>query len=246
MMMFSNHKQSSVFNFSSAIETIPPGAQTTATSLTPTALADPWQQSHWAQTRSLSRITTSSDRSASLPADVADNTLATARNLGVVNGSLTVRDFVGNSDPSDFYRFQIAASSNLSLRLTGLSADADLYLIQDANHNGIVDRGEVLSYSIASGSNPEAIDLTGLAAGSYAIAVVQYQGDTNYLLRIRGTPGGAGGTLSTAANFGILTGQRSTSAFVSSTNPQAFYRFELNATSSLNLTLDGLSADADL
>ncbi len=244
--MFSNHKQSSVFNFSSAIETIPPGAQTTATSLTPTALADPWQQSHWAQTRSLSRITTSSDRSASLPADVADNTLATARNLGVVNGSLTVRDFVGNSDPSDFYRFQIAASSNLSLRLTGLSADADLYLIQDANHNGIVDRGEVLSYSIASGSNPEAIDLTGLAAGSYAIAVVQYQGDTNYQLGITATPGGAGGTLSTAANFGILTGQRSTSAFVSSTNPQAFYRFELNATSSLNLTLDGLSADADL
>jgi|GEM_PF-667034 len=181
-----------------------------------------------------------------LTADAAGNTLADARNLGVLSGSGAVRDFVGTSDPNDSYTFQLNTSSNLSLRLTGLSADADIYLIQDANHNNIVDRGELLSYSVAAGTNPEAIDLTGLAAGNYAIQVVQYQGNTNYQLGIAATPSGAGSTLSTAANFGVLTGQRSTTDFVTNSNPQAFYQFQLNATSNLNLTLNGLSADADL
>ena len=242
--MFSQTPRSNAFPFPRSNGTALLDTQTTASIVATTALTDPLQTD-------LTLARTSSTNPADIQAtvvsaDVADNTLSAARNLGVVNGSLTISDFVGNSDPSDFYRFQLTASNNLSLRLTGLSADADLYLIQDANHNGVVDRGEILSYSVASGSNPEAIDLTGLAAGNYAIAVVQYQGDTNYQLGITATPSGAGGTLGTAANFGLLTGQRSTSDFVTNANPQAFYRFELNATSNLNLTLNGLSADADL
>jgi len=246
--MFSQAQRSSAFNFSNSTGTALADLQTTATTLAPTALVDPLQQSNWMQASALSSSTvnTSDVRPASLTTDAADNTLLTARHLGVVNGSVTVRAFVGSSDPSDFYNFQLTASNNVSLRLTGLSADADLYFIQDANQNGVVDRGEVLSYSIASGSNAEAIDLAGLAAGSYAVQVLQYQGDTNYQLGITATPSGAGSTLGTAASFGILNGRRSTNDFVSNANPQAFYRFQLNATSNLNLTLNGLSADADL
>ena len=100
-----------------------------------------------------------------LTADTAGNTLPTARNLGAISGSGTVRDFVGNSDPNDFYTFQLNSSSNLSLRLIGLSADADIYLIQDANHNGVVDRGELLSYSIAAGHQPRSDRPHGASSG---------------------------------------------------------------------------------
>jgi serine protease len=257
--MFSQSQRSSDLNFSSSNGAVLSDLQTTASTSVSTALTEPLQPRQWMQASSLNAIAadTLDRRSASLAglntndaltvaADAADHTLSTARNLGVISGNRTIRDFVGSSDPNDFYHFQLTASSNINLRLTGLSADADLYLIQDANRNGLVDRGEVLTYSMAPGSNSEAIDLTGLAAGSYAIQVTRYQGDTNYQLDLTATSGGAGSTLSTAANFGILTGQRSTNDFVSNTNPQAFYRFQLNATSNLNLTLNGLSADADL
>ncbi|MBW4581270.1 MAG: S8 family serine peptidase [Tildeniella nuda ZEHNDER 1965/U140] len=264
--MFAKLPRSSDFNFSSsngATSALQTSATTFTTTLASTDFTDPLQHDHWMQASALNDSTAdvtaatfdrrpasfsefTSNNALTLAADAAGDTLSTALNLGVISGSGTVRDFVGSSDPNDFYRFQITASSNLSLRLIGLAADADLYFIQDANSNGMVDRGEVLSYAIAPGSNPEAIDLTGLAAGNYFIQVTQYQGDTNYQLAITTTPSGAGGTLSTAANFGILTGQRSTNDFVTNANPQAFYRFQLNAISNLNLTLNGLSADADL
>ncbi len=181
-----------------------------------------------------------------LTSDAAGNSLSTGRELGAISGSRVLNDFVGSSDPTDTYHFQLDANSHLSLTLNGLSADADLYLIQDFNHNGLVDNGEVLSYSIETGSTPESINLTGLASGDYYIQVNQYQGNTNYQLGITATPTEPGNTLATAANLGILTGQRSVSDFVGDGDPRDFYQFQLNATSTLNLNLSGLSADADL
>ncbi|MBW4520474.1 MAG: S8 family serine peptidase [Scytolyngbya sp. HA4215-MV1] len=118
-----------------------------------------------------------------LNADGAGNTLGTAFNIGVLNSSLTFNDFVGTADPLDFYSFSIDTTSTFNLSLTGLSADADAFLIHDANNNGVVDTGEVVAASTLGGTAAESIG-QGLSAGTYYIEIAQFSGDTTYTLDV--------------------------------------------------------------
>lgn len=52
-------------------------------------------------------------------------------------------------------------------------------------------------------------------------------------------------TLSNAYNLSTLSGSRSFTDYVGSSDLQDFYRFSLSKASNLNLSLTGLSADAD-
>lgn len=90
---------------------------------------------------------------------------------------------VSGSDTSNLYSFSINSVRDVTLALTGLSADADIRLIQDSNNNGMVDAGEVLASSTRGGSANEAINKV-LGAGSYFAQVIQYSGDTNYNFRL--------------------------------------------------------------
>ncbi len=116
------------------------------------------------------------------------NSLSTARNVvGVENGSISLTDFVGTGDSSDFYRFDIKTKSNFNLRLDGLRADADVKLIQDKNRNGVVDSGEVIRYSLNIGTIPDVINISNLAPGTYYVQVSSYSGSTNYSLNLSAT-----------------------------------------------------------
>ncbi len=120
-----------------------------------------------------------------------DNTLATARNVvGVDNGRVNLSDFVGVGDSEDFYRFTINTNSDLSLHLDGLSADADLEVIQDKNRNGIVDAADIIGSSSNLGATPESINLLGLTPGTYYVRVSSYlDASTNYNLTLSAKPG---------------------------------------------------------
>ncbi|MEG4047975.1 S8 family serine peptidase [Microcoleus sp. Pol17_C1] len=120
----------------------------------------------------------------------SDNSLFTARNVvGVQNGSIRLTEFVGTGDPDDFYRFDINTNSNFSLRLDGLTADADVDLIQDINGNGVVEDGELIGYSLESDTIPDVINLSNLAPGTYYVQVSSFLGDsTNYNLTLSATP----------------------------------------------------------
>ncbi|OKH25039.1 S8 family serine peptidase [Chroogloeocystis siderophila] len=107
------------------------------------------------------------------------STLATAYNLGTLNRPFTLTDFVGNSDVSDIYRFSLASNSSFNLSLNGLTADADVELL-----NG---NGTRLAISGASGTTSEWIDGS-LTAGTYYINVFRYTGNTNYRLSLSATP----------------------------------------------------------
>jgi hypothetical protein len=182
-----------------------------------------------------------------LTSDAVGNTLNTARNLGTLGSStLSLRDYVGADDLDDYYRFELNRPSSLNLSLTGMTADADIYLIQDVNFNGVVEAGEVLDYSIAANATSESIAISGLTAGTYYIGVLQYQGNTNYLLQATATPIDVGGTLATAAQIGVLAGQRSFFGNVSTNDAADYYRFQLNAPSDLAVTLTGMTNDADV
>ncbi len=99
---------------------------------------------------------------------------------------LSFSDFVGNADSDDFYRFSLNTESNSNVLLNGLSTDADIEVIQDSNNNGEID-DEVIESSVSSDTTEESISAI-LAAGTYYIRVLQFEGDTNYNLTLSATP----------------------------------------------------------
>ena len=109
------------------------------------------------------------------PQDYAGNTLTTAYNIGALTGSKIFSDFVGTSDTNDYYRFSLNSRSNLSLSLTGMSADADVHILNTS--------GSIIASSTAANANNESISQT-LDAGNYYVRVYQYSGDTNYTLSL--------------------------------------------------------------
>jgi hypothetical protein len=117
------------------------------------------------------------------------NSISTARNVvGVENGSISLTDFVGIGDANDFYRFEINTRSNFNLRLDGLSADADVRLIQDINRNGVFDFGETIDYSLESGTVPDVINVSNLAPGTYYVQVYSFlNNSTNYNVNLSAT-----------------------------------------------------------
>jgi hypothetical protein len=73
-----------------------------------------------------------------------DNTLATAGAVGRLTGAQSFSDWVGSADTNDYYSFNVGTQSNFSLSLTGLSADADVQLLNSS--------GGVISSSTAGGT----------------------------------------------------------------------------------------------
>ena len=185
------------------------------------------------------------------PPDNAGNTLTDAREIGTLNDIQTFSDFVGDADPEDFYRFSVDSTSEFNLTLEDLSSDADVLLFEDLNSNGLLDDDEILDAPFAQGSISEAINQT-LPAGDYFVLVEQFSGDTNYDLSLSATdvgtppPDNAGNTLATARDIGTLNDSQTFSDFVGNADTSDFYRFSLEDTRELNLTLEGLSSDADL
>ncbi len=105
--------------------------------------------------------------------------------IGIVassNGGAHYTGAVGDTATARFYSFS-AGGGAVDINLTGLTADADIRLIQDRNNNGIVDAGEVLKSSTVLGTGSESIR-TNLAQGGYAVEVYQYTGNTSYSLDI--------------------------------------------------------------
>ncbi|PZV11506.1 MAG: serine protease [Leptolyngbya sp.] len=188
------------------------------------------------------------------------DTLSAATNIGTLSTYTTggAIDFTGDQD---YFRFSLSSTSNLSVSLTGLSADADLEIIRDRNFNGTVDAGEVLKSSRWGGSTSESINLQGLGSGSYYVRVHPYgNAVTNYSLNLTASAGSgyaieANNTLTTAYDIGgsgysyssgNLNGNRTFTGWVGDSDTQDFYRFSLGASSNVSLALNGLGADADI
>lgn len=88
-----------------------------------------------------------------------------AFNIGTLKGnhSQTFTDVVSSTDLNDYYRLDLSSPGSLNLELTGLSADANLKLFNSNN--------TLIGSSSQLGNLTEAINLSGLAAGTYYIDV---------------------------------------------------------------------------
>ncbi|MBD1217321.1 MAG: PPC domain-containing protein [Aphanizomenon flos-aquae Clear-A1] len=173
-----------------------------------------------------------------LPVDNAGNTLATARAVGTLTATQSFSDWVGSVDIDDYYSFNVTTPSNFSLSLTGLSADANVQLLNSS--------GTVITTADAIFSTSEFITSL-LSAGTYYARVYQFSGDTTYGLSLTALPvDNAGNTLATARAVGTLTATQSFSDWVGSADIDDYYSFNVTTLSNVNLNLTGLSADVDL
>ncbi|MBD2302223.1 Calx-beta domain-containing protein [Nostoc sp. FACHB-190] len=111
--------------------------------------------------------------------DYAGNSLSTARDISILNGTQNFSDYLDVVDKDDYYRFELLKNSTFDLTLNGLSADANVELLNSA--------GVVMASSIASGTSAETINQS-LNAGVYYVRVYRQSGQTNYNLSVKGTP----------------------------------------------------------
>jgi hypothetical protein len=122
-----------------------------------------------------------------LPAP-ADN-LNAAKNLGILTNIQSASDFVGAAQPANIYSFILNTPSIFSATVDGLSADVDVELIKDINGNGAVGLDDIIASSNNVGTASETIVSNGaLPAGTYFVRVSQFQGDTDYNLRLLSAP----------------------------------------------------------
>ncbi|UBF30067.1 Ig-like domain-containing protein (plasmid) [Kovacikia minuta CCNUW1] len=101
--------------------------------------------------------------------DNAGNTTTTAFNIGSLNGSGSYSGVVGTNDNNDYYRFDLAVTTGVRFRLSGLSGDANLQLL---------DSSSVLQSSSNPDSTAEMVTAH-LSAGTYYVRVYASGADVN-------------------------------------------------------------------
>ncbi|NJN11398.1 MAG: hypothetical protein HC815_26855, partial [Richelia sp. RM1_1_1] len=173
--------------------------------------------------------------------DGAGNTLGDAKEFNITSTTQTFTDWVGSTDTNDYYRFRLGSTSILNITLDGLSADADVQLL---NSNG-----EVIVSPEEGGTTAESINRT-MQAGDYYIRVLPWgNANTSYNLNVSATAlDFAGNTINSARQI-TLNGNGTTQIFkdwVGSTDTDDYYRVTIGSTSDFNLELNGLSDNANV
>ncbi|MEO1378061.1 MAG: S8 family serine peptidase [Cyanobacteria bacterium J06635_10] len=115
-----------------------------------------------------------------VPFDKAGNSFNNARRVALKSRTKSIRDWVGGLDEKDYYKFNLNKTSNLNVAVDGLSADADLRLLNS--------KGNILASSVNAGSLNELIAET-VGAGTYYIEVSSYNSsETYYKLKFSASP----------------------------------------------------------
>ncbi|HEY1066002.1 MAG TPA: S8 family serine peptidase [Pirellulales bacterium] len=171
--------------------------------------------------------------------DLAGNSLSTARNLGALSSALTLNDAVSSLDRNDYYKFSVATTADFHLKLNGLAADVDVYLLNSS--------GSVLAKSLLSGASSEHIDKQ-LAKGTYYVRVAPYgYAASGYALTLSADLDKAGNSASTAANLGSVGATPlSTADRVGGVDAYDYYKFSVTQSTDVKITLSGLSQNADV
>jgi uncharacterized protein (DUF2141 family) len=173
--------------------------------------------------------------------DLAGDTIATARNITIGSQTTTYSDWVGSLDSNDYYRFTLNEVSNIALNLTNLSANADVKILRLNSNNTTTSIGS----STNSGSTSEAININDLSAGNYFVQVYRSSGDTSYNLNLLATPKDfTGNTVLSARD--ITPSSTTIKEFVGSGDTDDYFRFVLGNGSNLAVTVNGLTANANL
>lgn len=170
----------------------------------------------------------------------SNNTLSTAYNLGSLSGTKDLSAGIGGTDTNDYYKFSIGTTSSFSLSMTGMSANADVQLLNSS--------GAAIASSANTGTTNESISPRDLSAGTYYLRVYPASGSTNYNLSLMGVDASyeANNTLTTAYNLGNLSGTKNLVSGIGGTDTNDYYKFTFSSTSNFSLSMTGMSANADV
>lgn len=111
-------------------------------------------------------------------ASSASNLLPSETEVGSLTDSLTFSNSVSDEDTTDIYNFIVDAAGDFTFTLDGLTADADLRLIQDINSNLIVDEGEVIATSTFGSTSTDSITAFLEPGDNYYVQVYQFSSGT--------------------------------------------------------------------
>jgi len=168
--------------------------------------------------------------------------MSSAYNLGSLYGRWRYTNaFIGNGDYNDYWRFTINSAGGIypgfNLYMSGMSADADVTLLNSS--------GSTIASSTRGGSSSESIGISGLSPGTYYARVYPYSGYTYYNLELRANYGGTSLGSAPSINRQDLLDGWSIPDFVGY-GYDDYYKVSVDRTSTINLSLTGMSADADL
>ncbi|MBP0002819.1 MAG: S8 family serine peptidase [Cyanobacteria bacterium SBC] len=170
--------------------------------------------------------------------DLAGDTIDTALNLGKLDGTRAVRDFVGTVDTEDYYRVCLDSDGSIGVMVRNSTADVDLELLRE--------NGDVLAGSYNWGDRSEQFDRY-LEAGTYIVRVVQYEGSTDYELVLSDTPlDPAGNSFDEAFNLGTLSTPQNLTGFLNESDRDDYYRFDLTQETDVSLSLKTFHGNANL
>ena len=178
--------------------------------------------------------------------DLAGNTRADARIVTLSDIVSKFADYVGPADTNDYYKFTTTGTTDFVLKMAGMTADADVYLLKQD--------GTEVTRSWNAGAANEAITINGLAAGTYFVAVRPYNtASTNYTLDLAARPAGDGTPPdlagNTRADARLVTLNATLSGFTDYVGPadtNDYYRFTTAGTADFVLNMTNMTADADV
>jgi hypothetical protein len=154
-------------------------------------------------------------------------------------------------DLSDAYRFSVGSNGVFTAQMTGLTADADMELIEDRNRNGQVDSGEVLAFPWERGTKRESLRRF-LTSGDYYLRVNSVAKTlSTYALATNFTPAAAdplGFSLQVSFGMGLegLTAQAKQSVLAAAQYWENIILYRSDITLSNSLTIDLTGANLNL
>ena len=164
-------------------------------------------------------------------ADLPGETLDTARSVTLTNANQTFKDHLSSVDTIDVYKFTANSGGpfNFNASLTGLtSGDFDLQLVEDVNHNNVIDVGELRSSSAHRGTGNEQISRLLTVPDSYFLLVKRFSGEDAYTLTMSlPSTDFAGNTITNAKNLVLLNNAISVGDFVGPIDTSDFYKINV-------------------
>lgn len=159
--------------------------------------------------------------------------------------------YVSTYDSTDVFEFDLFNTSDINLALSPSGGDADLTLYMD-NGDGYFDpyTDTFVDGSYLGSTADDSINIADQGAGTYFAQVSYYSSSSSYVdydLNLSATSGyTASNLLPTETNVGSLDSDLTYYGAVGDSNTSDTYYFNLDFYEGVNITLSGLSSDADI
>lgn len=161
-----------------------------------------------------------------------------------INFDQVYNSYIFSSSDIDYYKVSPTSAGSITLNLTNLPGDYDLYLVNSA--------GTVLSQSINGGTTSESLTYNNSAAGTYYIKVIGYNGvySTTQAYNLKATFAGSSADPyepndSTSTAY-VVTSGTTYNAYIYSSTDVDYYKISKTTSGTISISLTNLPGDYDL